>query len=390
MHRGVVLLIAFLLPFGAATKANDRTSCIPGGEVLFVVYDAGETFGLLPVVAPLKKHGTQVTWVPLTPWTRKILADENQACIEPPIDLNKMAHLQDRHWDADIRYWEKKIRAATPHVVVFGMVSRIQEQLADTLRALNVTTRGFYDSFEPTRRGTIVLQISAKVDEVWVPNEQIRENLISLGIARVRVVGQPSLENWLRLSQKTVSQEIYLRQGIGQHQKVIVFAGQYGDGYEKVVQSFLAQANKETLEDENLTVVVSPHPRTSGELERKLIDNLSNDRLLIAVADLTTAELATIASVVITWTSTVGVQAAFMGKPVIYYSLKSDGFRNDLTENDIAKRATPDTFSRVLRGTLLDRINGAAMRNRLRILGYGIDASDAIAEEICKVIPGQE
>jgi UDP-N-acetylglucosamine 2-epimerase len=270
------------------------------------------------------------------------------------------------------------------------VVSRIQEQLADTLRAFNVATRGFYDSFEQTRRGTIVLQVSAKVDEVWVPNEQIRGNLITLGIDRVRVVGQPSLESWLRLSQKTVSQEIYLRQGIGQHQKVIVFAGQYGDGYKEVVQSFLAQANKETLADENLTVVVSPHPRTSGELERKLIDNIDNDRLLLAVADLTTAELAAIASVVITWTSTVGVQAAFMGKPVIYYSPKSDGFRNDLIENDIAKKATPDTFPRVLRETFLDRINGAAMRNRLKLMGYGIDASDAIAEEICKVMPGQE
>ena len=45
----------------------------PSSPVALVVFDAGETLGLLPVAARLRSTGTEVMWIPLTPWAADLL-----------------------------------------------------------------------------------------------------------------------------------------------------------------------------------------------------------------------------------------------------------------------------------------------------------------------------
>src|SRR5262245_50745968 len=74
----------------------------PMSYVHIVVYDAGETLGLLPVVPVLRKRGIKVIWAPLTPWSKKILERERQYFIEPPDNLSEAAHLKDRSNEGEI------------------------------------------------------------------------------------------------------------------------------------------------------------------------------------------------------------------------------------------------------------------------------------------------
>ena len=73
------MVIGFAL-FIFSLAAHSGSSCIlPHAltrHVHIVVYDAGETFGLLPVVSILRKQRIEVIWLPLTPWAQNILERE--------------------------------------------------------------------------------------------------------------------------------------------------------------------------------------------------------------------------------------------------------------------------------------------------------------------------
>jgi len=105
---------------------------------------------------------------------------------------------------------------------------------------------------------------------------------------------------------------------------------------------------------------------------------------MMAAPRLTTAELASTATVVVTWMSTVGIQTVFMGKPVIYYNFSTDAFSNDLIAKGIARLATPNNFSMVLKETLAKKTDASFLRQKLIDNGYVIDSDKKIVSEILK------
>ena len=90
-----------------------------------------------------------------------------------------------------------------------------------------------------------------------------------------------------------------------------MFAGQYGDGYEDLFSAFAAKAHRLVQRHDSLFVVISPHPRTDGSLEGNLLQQYGHNRLVMAAPNLGTDDLSTISDIVMTWRSTVGIQAAF-------------------------------------------------------------------------------
>jgi hypothetical protein len=357
-------------------------------KVLIFVYDAGETLGLLPATPILEAEKIDVRWAPLTPWVRRVLQQEQRSYAEPPKDLDNMPHVKDREAEGDVGFWLGLVAEEKPDLVIVGLVSCAQERLARELKARGIRTVGFYDAFDPTTRDSIVWRVASQVDTVWVPTKTIGRNLNDLGLRKVKVMGQPSLETWYRLGATVKSASLYARLQVPPGNRILLFAGQYGEGYAEVLDAFLRAALAELNRREDLYLVLSYHPKTTGEREREAIRKHPHPRLRLMPQGTTTAELATVSSAVITWRSTVGIQAAFLGKPVIYFNLNLHDYTIDLIEQGIAAASTPETFGAALHQALTRQSDPAANRRRLAELGYVIDADRKIASEIIRLTKG--
>jgi hypothetical protein len=356
----------------------------PVASVVFVVYDAGETLGLLPVAGRLKEEGADVRWFPLTPWAADLLRGNGEAFLELPDHVSELPHLEDRRARSEIGYWGVLLARDPPSLTVLGMVSTAQGQLASRLREMGIPTIGFYDGFQPPIPGTIGIETASRFDEIWVSTARVREGFEGLGFEAV-VAGQPTLETWRRASEQVDPADIRRLQGLRDSHRTIVFAGQYGAGYEEVLVSFLGAMQGTLAADTSLHLVLSHHPRVDGSLERSALEQAGLPRAGMAEEDLPTSELATIADAVVTWTSTVAVQAAFMGKPVVYYS-PPDDFDTYLVESGGARLADETSLRGILAEVLREPANEAALRTALVESGYVVDADVVIAEMIMKAL----
>ena len=377
--------VAFSSCQGGAPEPDQDPSSNTG-SVAMVVYDAGETLGLLPVASRLQSTGFEIRWIPLTPWAADLLAANGQSFLQLPADIEGMAHLGSREAEADPGFWEEALLQDPPGLVVSGMVSAIQGQIAGRMKEAGVGTRGFHDGFQPPGAGSMVVQTAPRFDEVWVPTARVRQGFLALGFEAV-VAGQPSLEAWRRSSEQVDGDEVRRLLGVGDGNRILAFAGQYGPGYAEILDSFLGAVRSTLVGDPTLSLVVSHHPRTDGSVERAALELAGLPRAVMAPEELPTMELATASKVMLTWTSTVGVQAAFMGKQVIYFSPPPD-FESDLVEEGAAFLANGETLGPLLAELLRSPRDPESIREILMDSGYVVDADSVVAELVRKAITG--
>jgi hypothetical protein len=369
--------VAFLFAVVACLSgcwANDPSS------VAFVVYDAGETLGLLPVAGLLEERDIEVRWMPLTPWAADLLTANGQDFLTLPARIEEMAHLEARDAATDMAYWVEALAKDPPRLAVSGLVSTAQAQLGEWFSSAGIPTRGFHDGFQPPRPGSMAVRTASAFQELWVPTARVRDAFLAMEIPAI-LAGQPTLEAWRRTSREVEVETVRQRLGVEPGQRMLLFAGQYGPGYEEVLASFLGGMGLALAEDPSLILVVSHHPRTDGSAEARALDGAGLPRAAMAPDGMSTMELATAAEVLLTWTSTVGVQAAFMGRPVIYFSPPAE-FDAHLVEEGIALRAEEGTLASVLAKVLRDQAEPEAMREALVRAGYVVSADSVVADLI--------
>jgi hypothetical protein len=355
-------------------------------SVAFVVYDAGETLSFLPVAGRIRDRGLEVRWIPLTPWTADLLRANGEEFLRLPDGIREMAHLEARDARTDMAYWNRTLAARPPDVAVSGVVSMAQAQLGRSLRDSGIRTRGFHDGFQPPRPGSIAVQAASAFEELWVPTARVRDEFLAMGIPAV-LAGQPTLEAWRRASAEVDEAEVRRLLGIGGDDRLLLYAGQYGPGYRETLESFLDAVRPILEADPFLHLVVSHHPRTEGEVEREELARAGLRRAIMAPEEMPTMELAVAAEVVLTWASTVGVQAAFMGKPVVYYSPPAD-FDTYLVDQGAASRADAGTLSQTVTAILESQRSPESIREILVDSGYVVDADSVVAELIVEAIGG--
>ena len=364
---------------GSSSQATSRP------RVALVVYDAGETLALLPVVDRLASTEIQVEWVPLTPWAASLLAANGRSFLPLPEGIEEMPHVLSREGGQEPSVWIDAFTRSKPDLAILGMVSEAQRRIGAHLRELGVPTRGIYDGFQPPDETSIGLRAAQFVDEVWVSTARVRDGFAALGMETV-VSGQPTLESWRRVAEETDAQTVRRTQGVRSHQRVLLFAGQYGPGYEEVLGSFLEAMRDLLVADSSLFLILSHHPRTDGQVERRALSRTFSEptlagRAAMMAEGLTTAQMATAAEVVLTWTSTVGVQAAFMGKQVIYYS-PPETFDSYLIDEGAAMLAEEESLEPLLRSALAHPPSPGEIRERLVSAGYVVDADEVVADLI--------
>ena len=121
--------------------------------------------------------------------------------------------------------------------------------------------------------------------------------------------------------------------------------------------------------------------------EREALAKAGLPRGAMAPEGMPTMEMGVAAEVVLTWTSTVGVQAAFLGKPVVYYSPPAD-FDAHLIDQGAAFMAGAGALAPVLETVLNSEHNPETIRRILNHSGYVVDADSVVAELILEALSG--
>ena len=211
------------------------------GDYLFVLYDAGESVALAPVIEGLKERGKEV----------RVLTYGTKGRYEelPPEELS----------DAD--------------VVVTGTASKIQWQY---IKHSTGKTVAYYDNplpIETISYAPLIREFEKAADLFLVPSNAAAK---SSEAPHIEVVGNPDLDRYSAGAQQ---------------EGLMVYFGGYDPDYEEAFKAFLNYTLGRDME-----VVVRPHPKTDGSLERRLIETFPRvslgDTTLSSVEAVARAEIA--------------------------------------------------------------------------------------------------
>jgi hypothetical protein len=348
-------------------------------EVLFILYDLGETQAVKPLMNILQKNGTGYKILAFGKSSEAFPSDPN--CIPLPIS------------EPDILKWDrtKKLPESVLSflgtiqckVAIAGMASCVQAQAVNLFKSKGAYTIAVYDNFDsPSTKDFISAFISyePKVHELWVPSKPVYDGFskdFKPFWSQMYIMGQPALESWQHVFATTDRASIREELDINTETTCVLFVGGYDDTYEEALKVFLESTH--LFQDKDVQFIISPHPKTSGELEKKLVDELPNDCNILIPTGYSTSELATIANLVVCHKSTVGILALYQGVPVVYVAKKSDYSNFSIQEgNAIQVEKAHDLVD-----TISDILNPSkGTKKSFESLGIPTNASKVMSERI--------
>lgn len=356
-------------------------------DFLFVLHNLGETNALLPVIKKLPKDSYQILAFGKASETLKdnphrISTEEfpELATLDPRVSLDPsmISHI--------------KAKVGLPRIIIVGMASIAQAQI------LNAFDKGvkkviFYDNFDPIWSPTTgpkeyILPFYKTLNEgtyhLFVPGtsyEPTSRKLEKFSSASMYPLGQPSLESWEEVYAKTDLVKLKSELSVPSANRILLFAGGFDPVDETQYKEDLASFLKGATALDNVSILVTFHPKTDGSVERDLVSSLGGGKCQLIEKDrYSTTELSTIADVVVCFKSTVGAQAAYMGKSVLYIAQRYENF---LIDSGIAALATdPDSITKSL--SLLD--SSETKPSFSGTLGIPKDASSLIAKKLTELL----
>lgn len=300
-----ILLIFFLSKVFAALPC----------EVLIYVQDAGETNGLIPFIERLQKEGRSYQ-VMGGGVSKKILTDRGIGFT--PIDAPS---------SRDERVDEIKLKAFAdlfcPAIFVSGVAFEFEGQLYSEFGKRGVRTFAFWDNFNADGSDPYfktAKKVVSLAEVALVPSSSIREEIGS----GARIVGQPTLEEWIEKTKQMDAKE--LRRQLGWEKETILWIGGYGPEYEEAFCLFLDSVQGLDAWE----VAIQPHPKYRGEAERRILDERGEKYPILSGTG--TIEAVMAADRIACYRSTVGFQALFINKPVMYANPKNEPFHPPLSQ----------------------------------------------------------
>ena len=363
-------------------------STVHSTDVLFLAYDQGESNAFIRIQGQLEKRD-----IPY-----KIIAFGRAAEIfrHHPALL----HIKGITDNPDLRRHrgqkipvnavQRTTRSIQAKIIYSGMASRVQAQLMNAYGAENRRLIAFYDNFDPVGSKEYVqpfLEEVNRVDEFHLPSTMTASGFTSLEQskrAKAVVTGQPVLESWDEVFDTTEPDRLRKKMAIPANQAVILFAGGYDSDYSNSFRIFL----KATKLMPEVLFLVTHHPKYTGDLEQKLMDEeaVAENVRLLHNNQASTPQLSTLARAVVVHKSTIAQQALYKGKPVVYVA--DNQFSNFILEKQLASRVySPEELKKVLSGILsLKQVNTPS----LSALGVPDHASRNIADALEKSLKTQD
>ncbi len=169
----------------------------------------------------------------------------------------------------------------------------------------------------------IAQEVQNAAHKIAVPSKAISNQLESSDKQAV-VIGHAPIEEWKEEARGLDKEAIMSRMGLDPGLPIIVYAGVYGDFYQKCFERFL-----DLVPDKNVQVLIVPHPRYKGAVEIQLCENAKRKSPYFKIVGefiedvsrmIKTVEALSVADIVVTAdaTSTVVFQSNALGKKVLY------------------------------------------------------------------------
>lgn len=267
------LLLAAILAqiFGTGAQAQNASLQT---ERLCILYDAGETGALIPLLKKWEKENKDF---------RVLVLATAETIVKPDMFPKKRLVLRDLeiqdHFDSQTPRITplslealQKLKILNPRTVLAGMASQVQQQVLELFS--DASTIAFADNFnyDPTHESfATVKKVHDVAKHILCPSQNVVDILLqeqrdasNLNKHSYHVVGKPNLEAWKEEIANVDKQKAIQAAGIEPiGGPVVTFIGGYGPGYDVVNPLFLECSEK--LQKEGYRVIIQPHPRMAPQ-----------------------------------------------------------------------------------------------------------------------------
>jgi len=325
-----ILFLIFCFFFYCVTAFAQKT------DVLFIVFDAGETNAFLPVIEHMEKEKEDF----------HILALATAAeLIEKTPFVTKSTLLKiDKSWPREKELPAKQIKELVssfePHLVISGVASLIQKQFIEGFNS-KAKTIAYWDNFSPNGSGdyfTTALKVQKSASYLFTPSKTVAD-AVEFKERKTEtkwVAGHPSLEKWKEKLGR-IDKEA-LRKKWAQNEFLITYIGGYGEAYEKAFTLFVECLKGLNQQERKVKVFVQLHPKVKdGVFEAGLLASYPHT-ILSSISKMSTEEAVALADLIVTYNSTVGFQALSLGKKALFVVPEDDHYSNLAIENDLANK----------------------------------------------------
>lgn len=273
---------------------------------LVVLYDAGETTSLTPVLTRWEKEGKDF---------RVLVMGTAETLVKPEMFGEKRVTLKDLGIDEIVNTETKRTKGLSataldkikksiqPRKLIVGTASKIQEQII--LGYPEAITVAFLDNFNYDPNSEFyqtVYKVQAVAKHVFCPSQNVMDmfekNTLVSKKPVYHIVGKPSFEVWKKevkeANKETVKKILELTK---KNAPIVTFIGGYGPGYEIVNPLF--QSCEEKLEEDGFQPIIIRHPK-------------------IAPQKVKITEALAISDYVVGYNSSVVFEAALIGKNAVF------------------------------------------------------------------------
>lgn len=150
--------------------------------------------------------------------------------------------------------------------------------------------------------------------------EYAKNEIMKRGVPenQIYITGQPAFDKhpWYLIN--TSKEDVCKKLGIDANKKLVSFMSQPNVEREEVFKAFVDAINFSEVED--VYFIVKLHPNEDGKIQKLLLKEKDIDNVIL-VKDIDARELIAVSEVIMTVSSTTGLEAAVMGKPLIYVNV---------------------------------------------------------------------
>ena len=320
----------FIILLFLATSHYSFSKSIEEIDELFISYDYGETQILKEVIEKSLKDKKKIKVITMA------TAADYFSKSKYTINIKDIIGTQiDRSsWPRDKEISRKQIglilKKYAPKTIMTGVVSKIQNQIANAFKG-NAHIIGVYDSFSKLKQRHITNTFVNDVDEIWIPSTLQIESFKRAGFHNIHAIGHPSVKEWSSVLNNIEKKKLKNIYKLENDKKILAYIGGYGIDYERGLDFFFDSISKR----DDINVIISLHPKSNGAIERRMKKKYPFLKIIIASKRTSTIEISAISDLIISQNSSVGVQALYQNKDVIYFHINKH-YKNIAIEQGLA------------------------------------------------------
>jgi hypothetical protein len=354
----LVLIVVFQVFFSGFSEKPVATTLPSPRSYLFILFDAGETNALTPVIEKLREDTSCDISVLVMGTARELV--KTRSFYSLCQDVNDLVQEKiDRNWPREKELLPEQIESILSKIslnqptVVAGVASAIQGQLLDAFTPTAEKTIAVWDNFNASGAGSAMSQAhetQKKAQYLFVPSEYVANaaEFKDRDPNTIKIVGSPSLQRFVA--------DVANQKSSSTSKASITIVGGYGEEYEKSFKLMIDCLIKTNLWKPgslfHRKLIIQLHPKSDGSYEKFIVNtkyeqrkmnhsdcsNLHNWEILHSQKAQNTPKAVSKSHIILCYSSTVGFQALACKKHVIFVVPKDDPYTNLAIDLKLAKK----------------------------------------------------